>query len=158
MDGQKFLSSALLPFLLPLMTGCLTERLQVIASLSRFQFCFDHRRQHGDLLLLVDAARLAFWSPSAFWAARSADISFMNNFKMPMASAAVRKEWKLRGTIVIRNLRGTHGNLADGRAHLPLEETTPTDTSSSATIARVRASRLAARSELSTSEAQATLL
>ena len=32
MDGQKFLSSALLPFLLPLMTGCLTERLQVIAS------------------------------------------------------------------------------------------------------------------------------
>ena len=31
-DGQEFLSSALLPFLLPLMTGCLTERMQVVAS------------------------------------------------------------------------------------------------------------------------------
>ena len=40
----------------------------------------------------------------------------MNSYKMLMAWAAVRKEWKLRGTIVIRNLLGTHGNLADGRA------------------------------------------
>ena len=117
------------------MTGCLTERLQVITSSQQVSVLLrsssstrrpPSSRRRRTIGLLVTVSLLGGKIRGHLVHEQFQDADGLGALWRVLLRIAVRKEGKLRGTIVIRNLLGTHGNLADGRTHLTLEETTPT--------------------------------